>query len=56
MHKHGNSIYLMRDNMGLGISLFCFFSLLFFFPGIFFQPIMLNILLQAIYYAQDLAT
>ena len=37
----------------LGVSLLLF-SLLFFFPAIlFFQPIMLNILLQAIYYAED---
>ena len=40
----------------LGMGLICFYFHLFFFPAIlFFQPIMLNILLQAIYYAQDFA-
>ena len=44
------------QDLWIGMGLFCFYFHLFFFPAIlFFQPIMLNILLQAIYYAQDFA-
>ena len=49
--KHQQLCLPLSTQRILGISLFCLFSLLFFFPAIlFFQPIMVNILLQAIYY------